>query len=53
MKHLTVLIPNGEGNNLSSIVGAYKIFTKANELWEQKGKQPVFRIRLAGTSKKQ
>jgi hypothetical protein len=29
-KHLTILVPDGE-NNLSSMVGAYKIFTKANE----------------------
>ncbi len=29
-KHLTILVPDGE-NNLSSIVGAYKIFTRANE----------------------
>jgi len=52
MKHLTILVPNGEGNNLSSIVGAYKIFTKANDLWVQAGKKPVFNIQLAGISKK-
>ena len=52
MKHLSILVPNGEGNNLSSIVGAYKIFTKANDMWVQAGKQPVFRIQLAGVSKK-
>ena len=34
MKHLTILVPDGE-NNLSSIVGAYKIFTRANEYWSQ------------------
>jgi hypothetical protein len=27
MKHLTIIVPNGE-NNLSSIVGAYKIFSR-------------------------
>ncbi|NIG54774.1 GlxA family transcriptional regulator [Chitinophaga sp. Cy-1792] len=49
MKHLTILVPNGE-NNLSSIVGAYKIFSRANALWkEQQGKE-LFRIELAGTS---
>ncbi len=26
MKHITILVPNGE-DNLSSIVGTYKIFT--------------------------
>jgi transcriptional regulator GlxA family with amidase domain len=52
MKHLTILIPNGQGNNLSSIVGAYKIFTRANELWKQNGKKELFSIQLAGASKK-
>lgn len=52
MKHLTIIVPDGEGNNLSSIVGAYKIFTKANEFWIQNGNKPVFNIQLAGISKK-
>ena len=34
MKHLTILVPDGQ-NNLSSIVGAYKIFTRANEYWKK------------------
>jgi transcriptional regulator GlxA family with amidase domain len=51
MKHLTILVPEGE-NNLSSIVGPYKIFTRANEYWKNlKGKE-VFKIELAGLSKK-
>ncbi len=52
MKHLTILVPQGEGNNLSSIVGAYKIFTKANEYRKQNEKKEVFSIQLAGASKK-
>ena len=52
MKHLTILVPNGEGNNLSSIVGAYKIFSKANEYYQQKRNKELFRIQLAGVSKK-
>jgi transcriptional regulator GlxA family with amidase domain len=51
MKHLTVLVPKGQ-NNLSSIVGAYKIFTRANEYWKGKGKKELFKIELAGISKK-
>ena len=51
MKHLTILVPEGE-NNLSSIVGAYKIFSRANEYWKSLGKGPLFRIELAGVSKK-
>src|ERR1700744_3359967 len=44
MKHLTILVPDGE-NNLSSIVGAYKIFSRANAY-----RKEVFQIELAGTS---
>jgi transcriptional regulator GlxA family with amidase domain len=51
MKHLTILVPEGE-NNLSSIVGAYKIFTRANEYWKVTGKRELFKIELAGISKK-
>ncbi len=51
MKHLTIIIPNGE-NNLSSIVGAYKIFTRANEYWKGIRKKELFTIQLAGISKK-
>jgi transcriptional regulator GlxA family with amidase domain len=51
MKHLTILVPDGE-NNLSSIVGAYKIFSRANEYWKGIGKKELFKIELAGISKK-
>jgi transcriptional regulator GlxA family with amidase domain len=56
MKHLTIIVPEGE-NNLSSIVGAYKIFTRANEYWKQSGpsrsgRTDLFKIQLAGISKK-
>jgi transcriptional regulator GlxA family with amidase domain len=51
MKHLTIIVPEGE-NNLSSIVGAYKIFTRANEYWKKIGKKELFKIELAGISKK-
>ncbi|MCF6407486.1 helix-turn-helix domain-containing protein [Chitinophaga filiformis] len=50
MKHLTIIVPDGE-NNLSSIVGAYKIFTRANEYWKGTGKKELFKIELAGISK--
>jgi len=51
MKHLTIVVPKGK-NNLSSIVGSYKIFMRANEFWEQQGKKKPFTIQLAGLSKK-
>ena len=52
MKQLTILVPNGEGNNLSSIIGAYKIFSRANAYWKKNGRKEVFDIQLAGISKK-
>lgn len=50
MKHLTILVPEGQ-NNLSSIAGPYKIFTKANEYRKGPGKKELFKIELAGLSK--
>ena len=52
MKLLTIIVPDGEGNNLSSIAGAYKIFTRANEYWKKNGRKELFTIQLAGLSKK-
>jgi transcriptional regulator GlxA family with amidase domain len=49
MKHLTILVPEGE-NNLSSIVGAYKIFTRSNAYCKEAGKAAIFDIELAGIS---
>lgn len=51
MKHLTIIVPDGE-NNLSSIVGAYKIFSRANQHWKETGRKELFKIELAGISKK-
>jgi transcriptional regulator GlxA family with amidase domain len=50
MKHLTIIVPDGE-NNLSSIVGAYKIFTRANAYWKETKSKEMFTIQLAGISK--
>ncbi len=47
MKHLTILIPNGQ-NNLSSVVGSYKILSRANEYWQEKNGRAVFDIQLVG-----
>ena len=52
MKHLTIIVPVGELNNLSSIVGAYKIFARANEYWKKTNGKELFKIELAGISKK-
>ena len=56
MKHFTIVVPDGD-NNLSSIVGAFKLFTRANQYWKNsennpnKGKE-LFTIQLAGISEK-
>jgi transcriptional regulator GlxA family with amidase domain len=50
MKQLTILVPDGE-NNISSIAGAYKIFTRANAYWKETGRKELFKIQLAGISK--
>lgn len=50
MQHLTIIVPEGE-NNLSSIVGAYKIFTRANAYRKESGRNELFTIQLAGISK--
>jgi len=51
MKHLTIIVPDGEGNNLSSIVGAYKIFTRANAYFNGNHGKEIFTIELSGISK--
>jgi transcriptional regulator GlxA family with amidase domain len=51
MKHLTIIVPNGE-NNLSSITGAYEIFSKANSYWKENEKKERFKIQLVGISEK-
>jgi transcriptional regulator GlxA family with amidase domain len=46
MKHITIVVPNGH-NNLSSIVGCYKILSRANQYY---GEENLYKIELAGTS---
>ncbi|WP_316771874.1 GlxA family transcriptional regulator [Pedobacter frigiditerrae] len=47
MKHLTIVVPNGN-NNISSITGAFEIFNKANAYWISLGNKQLFAIQLAG-----
>lgn len=49
MKHLSILVPEGK-NNVSSIIGPYKFFTKANEYWQRLGHEPIFKIQVVGLS---
>lgn len=50
MKHISIIVPNGQ-NNLSSIVGPYKIFSRANAYWKEKEGRELFKIELVGISK--
>jgi transcriptional regulator GlxA family with amidase domain len=54
MKHLTILVPDGQTNlsTVASIVGAYEIFIRANAFWKDNGKKELFKVELAGISKK-
>ncbi|MEZ4802666.1 MAG: helix-turn-helix domain-containing protein [Gelidibacter sp.] len=47
MKHLSIIVPNGQ-NNLSSIVGPFKIFNRANDFYNDRGLDKVFKIELVG-----
>jgi transcriptional regulator GlxA family with amidase domain len=51
MKTISIIVPNGQ-NNVSSIVGPYKIFRKANEYSKQQGKKKDYVIEIVGMSKK-
>jgi len=51
MKHITILAPDGP-NNASSVIGAYKILTRANLCWKEAGKREGFKIEVAGISEK-
>lgn len=54
MKHLTIIVPVGKNNltTIACIAGAYEIFESANAHWVDAGKQELFKIELAGISKK-
>jgi transcriptional regulator GlxA family with amidase domain len=51
MKHLTILVPDGD-NNISSITGTYELLQRANMYWKAQGRKQQFHIELAGISKK-
>lgn len=54
MKHLTLVFPDGQTNlsSIACIVGAFEIFTRSNEYWKKGGKKELFKIELAGISRK-
>ncbi|MBS1917867.1 MAG: helix-turn-helix domain-containing protein [Bacteroidetes bacterium] len=50
MKHISIVIPEGE-IILSSVIGSYKIFTRVNDFFVTKRKEPPFHVQLAGQNK--
>jgi len=54
MKHITIIVPDGQStlSTVACIVGAYEIFTSANNYSKRTGKKELFKIELAGVSKK-
>ncbi len=52
MKHLTIIVPDGQGNlsTIASIVGAYEIIAHANKYWKELGHGDLFKVELAGIS---
>lgn len=50
-KHVTILVPEGGKNNLSSIVGSYMILSRANSYWQQLGHPSLLKIELVGVSR--
>jgi transcriptional regulator GlxA family with amidase domain len=47
MKHVSILVPQGPCI-LSSVIGAYKVFTTVNMTLASQGKKPFFKIQLVG-----
>lgn len=52
MKNVSIIVPKGDGNNLSSIVGTFKLLSRANEYWVSKEQAPLFSIKLVGLEQK-
>ena len=54
MKHLTIIVPDGQNPlvTVACIAGAYEIFATANTYRKETGKKELFKIELAGVSKK-
>ena len=47
MKHVSIIVPKGECI-LSSVIGAYKVFTSANNCLVKAGRQPMFDVHMVG-----
>lgn len=55
MKHLTILVPDGENNltTIACIAGAYEVFLHANDYWvKTRKKKKIFQVELAAIPEK-
>jgi len=54
MKHITIVVPDGQStlSTIACMVGAYEIFASANSYSKASGKKELFKIEMAGVSKK-
>jgi transcriptional regulator GlxA family with amidase domain len=52
MKHLTIIVPDGQSNlsSVACILGAYEMFEVANRYFEDNGRKKVFKVVLGGAS---
>lgn len=53
MKHLSILVPDEQTNmsTIACIVGAYQIFSEANNYLARKNENAIFKIKLVGATK--
>jgi transcriptional regulator GlxA family with amidase domain len=53
MKHLSILVPDEQTNmsTIACIVGAYQVFSEANNYLARKSKTAIFKIELVGATK--
>src|SRR5829696_8211425 len=53
MKHLSILVPNEQTNmsTIACIIGAFQVFSEANNYLIRKGETAIFKIELVGATK--
>src|SRR4051812_3366713 len=53
MKHLSILVPDEQTNmsTIACIIGAYQVFSEANNYLARKGETAIFKIELVGATK--
>lgn len=53
MKHITIVVPNGQTNlsSVACIVGAYEMLERANEFYRQRNRKIPYKISIAGVTR--